>query len=480
MKRPLLLLCTVSFLGCQGPLHVSQETLLKPEDFADGIEVLEFNRVKKTEKISVIAVHATQSLSNDALNFSFDVQNLSAPDPDSFTFRRAESSPLEQLRRNHLSFPGAIPLQQGEESISPCVPPYSLGQTCTFWVLSSASGFSATDTRLAWISKNALWFVDKADNGTGDLTEAELQDLSDQLEKVAIPVNEGHFGALPDVDQNSKLIVIISSKLIDAGPNSGFVAYVAPWDLLPNGVFPGKMSNEGDFFYAIHPRALTKLGYSREEYFRQVMPSYMVHELKHLVSNSSRVLAGLPVEAPWIEEPSAVIAEELARQYANQAEKISYYGSDSSLIQKLSDPVLSNLRDFRIVYNGRPQDIEEIYGIYSLNFLFLWNVYENAKEDFLSAWTAGPSSGIPNLEDHSEQEMETLMTDFALELFYESSALENAGWPELEQRPLVNGDHWSRAVAIHTGEGEGEDAQITLKSTYNEKPYFWVIRYEEN
>ena len=42
------------------------------------------------------------------------------------------------------------------------------------------------------------------------------------------------------------------------------------------------------------------------------MPSTMVHELKHLIATGRRILAGNDVEDLWIEEGSAMAAQQLA------------------------------------------------------------------------------------------------------------------------------------------------------------------------
>lgn len=473
-------------------------TFVEPADFVAGRAEVTLSNLSATENVLVIPVHATQAVTRGFSTDGFDytiystgVLSLGATSFKTAPLASAQTTVTREFRRHPKNFKRyweALKKLSPDEkrnanlrrasapaSFGKCAAPYTLGQQCTFKVIDYNDTFVNVTTTLKHVSGEAYFFVDN--NDLADYADAELAQLGSSLDTVSIPSNRRHFGELPDTDGNGKVIVVLTRELIDPVAKTGAFGYVAPWDLYPDGTI-SQPSNEGDIFYAASAARVQALGYTRQDYLAEVMPETMVHELKHLVAIGGRLLNDLDTEDLWLEEPSAIAAEELAG-----------FGTGTGGTQSMARYALAHPENYRLEWDGRPTDLDEEYSMYGFNFLFLWRVAEARGHDpFWKEWIAGPGTGIANLEAHAGVSFRSLMTDWAVTLGfdhqgripdfdYDSINLRDGSWSKLGIKPLdaaVTGS--VRSAAYYLGGGLGTSATIRLESSYL-SPYFVVVRF---
>ena len=475
---------------------------LRPKDFVGGKASVTFSSLGTHERVAVIPVHASQSPTVDGFQYSISTFGVAAqsllPDElqelglDSQTQGLLVEEPatvstdahLRQLESGlrwtqRLQQAGVRPLGgagrvSAQATLGKCPGPYAVGsRQCGFWVLAGDTQQQITAT-LRYSSTNAYWFVQNED--VNDFSQAELQSLANDFETKVVPADRQYFGNFSDVDQNGKLFIVFSRLL---GPK-GLLGYVLPADLYSDAETApqGIRSNEGDIFYAATPSTLT--GLARSRYFGVTMPSVMVHELKHQIAVSTRVLSvpERPTEELWIEEGSAMAAQQLAG-----------LGSQVNELQSYARFGLAAPQDFRVVHEGRPAGAEEGLSIYGYNFLMIWRAAEKkGHANFWKSWVAGPTRGVANLEAHTGTPFSELMLDWASTMMldhsglvtgydYQGFNLRDGSWSMLGYSPLsASATGTARSMGYWVGRGTGGGATITVQALNDAQPYAVVMR----
>ena len=457
-------------------------TFLRPSDFTNGVASVTLPKLGAGERVAVIPVHASQDLNQAGLEYSLSVSGVAGQAAELGAQGAAElqtEGEDEHLHDEHLERlaegqalaqrlldAGVQPLSQGDlrtQAYDTCPAP-QLGQQCGFWINAGGEQMPVTAT-VQHVSENAYWFVQNED--LADFSQSELQALAQTFEEVVVPTDTRYFGSFSDVDQNGKIVIVFSHLLAPAG----VYGYVSPVDFFPDAeAFPqlGVHSNEGDIFYAATPGSLDL---PRDAYMQALMPATMVHELKHLIATGTRLTAGKALEELWIEEGSAQAAQELAQL------------GDS---QGYAAYALAAPEAYRVVYGERP-DGEAGQGIYGYNFLFLWRVAEKVGHDvFWKAWTAGPTSGVANLEAHTGEAFPELMLDWATTLMFDHTGklegydyqginLRDGSWEPLGYGALGNLSGTAGSMAYFVGKGTGEDVTVSVRSSG--AAYVAVVRF---
>ncbi|WP_257454463.1 DUF2141 domain-containing protein [Archangium lipolyticum] len=496
---------TMQRKGSGGTIPLSENvTFLRPKDFVDGKATVSFPSLGVQERVVVIPVHASQSSQVDGFQFGLETSGVVAqedllpelqqmstsPEGGAVGLQAADAAPTHSdahLRRlehglrwaERLQQAGSIPLSRAgrvsaQASLGKCPGPYTVGtRQCGFWVMTGDTQQQITAT-LRHASANAYWFVQNED--ANDFSAAELQSLANDFETRVVPSDRKYFGNFSDVDQNGKIFIVFSRLL---GPE-GLLGYVHPADLFSDAETApqGVRSNEGDIFYAATPSTLS--GMTRSRYFNVSMPATMVHELKHQIATSTRLLSN-PQRAPeemWAEEGSAMAAQQLAG-----------LGTQVGEVQPYARYSLVSPQRFRTVYPGRPEAPDEGLSIYGYNFLLLWRVAEKkGHSQFWSAWMAGPNTGIANLEAHTGSPFPDLMLDWAATLMldhtglltgydYQDFNLRDGSWSMLGHTPLYQGIiGTARSMRYLVGHGTGGSATITVEARNSAPPYAVVVR----
>jgi uncharacterized protein (DUF2141 family) len=473
---------------------------VRPSDFVDGTATVTLQGLSIAERVVVIPVHASQYTSVDGLGFTITAtgvsgQGLLPPEAPVAPPAEFDQSPVrdEALVRHeaHLKHleqglrevetlrrAGVQPLmakgggQATRMAFRNCPAPYTVDvKVCDFWVGVDTQQERITAT-LKGVSANAYWFVQNED--AAEIGPGELQGLMADFESKVMPTDLRYFGEVADLDANGKIFVVFSRRV----GQDNLYGYVHPADLYSDSDtvrWWGKRSNEGDIFYAASPGSS---GVPRAEFFGKVMPSVMVHELKHLIAVGRRLALGKASEESWIEEASAMAAQQLAG-----------LGSEVRLVQPYARSCLATPHAFRVVYPEPSSQYEERICTYGYNFLFVWRVAQLMGHDnFWRSWLEGPSTGMGNVEAHTGIPFPELMMDWAAALRldhanaiagydYDTFNLRDGTWQALGTYPLESGvSGTARSMAYFTGRGLGGDARISLRVTNGALPHLVVLR----
>lgn len=194
-------------------------------------------------------------------------------------------------------------------------------------------------TRVYYNGKIAIY----EDDATADAFKASLNPtmqsyynkIGDQFNSDMEPVVRNNFGdiLLRDAvtDNNGVLIALFTPKINTTF--SGVAGFVVSCDQFPrDSAVQNGSSNFGQYFYAYMPTAVGT-GYDTftpDSWYRSIRATF-IHESKHVASMSARTVNNATLEASWLEEGGARMAEEMwAREavYAPMAWKGNHgYGS---------------------------------------------------------------------------------------------------------------------------------------------------------
>lgn len=461
-------------------------TVLQGDAFVRGQASLELPALSSQERVAVVPVYGSQSEDFAHINFSLGssgLQNALLPtvQPEQAdaplsaeerrTKRQLEHFQASTARAAALRREGTPTLKEklrAQDLDDNCPAPYTVGSTsCDFYFYDFELGEDRLiDTTLRFESANAYWFVD--DVYADEFSQEELTRLAQTFENDIVPVDTEYFGNFPDYDGNGKIFIVFST--LDA---YGYVNYDDFFD--DDDVFAetGYHSNEGDIFYAYLPSDNVAFGLGRERYFTTDLPSTLVHELKHLIAGGIRL--GLPeaqfqgFEPSWAEEASAVAAEELSPF----GSKLTGYAQGQSR-RALADP-----EAYRLVDDDEEEGPEG-GSYYGYDFLFFWRVAERVgHENFWKSWTAGPETGVANVEKNASElgSFADMMTDWSLTLMFDHTGkfpqydykalnLRDGSWQNIwYNAPLGTASGETRSLAYYLGYGNNEDARVSVRSS---------------
>ncbi|MCG8469191.1 MAG: hypothetical protein MJB57_13460 [Gemmatimonadetes bacterium] len=153
----------------------------------------------------------------------------------------------------------------------------------------------------------------------GHFTNADFQEIGQQLDDVVYPTNVAYFGAPADIDNNETVIALITAevnKLTPAGSNAIIAGFFLAGDLADVSSCPA--SNQGEIFYLAGPDPNSTFGAEISLDFANTLARTTVaHEFLHLINTQQRVTIGggslvSDREDAWLDEALAHLAEELA------------------------------------------------------------------------------------------------------------------------------------------------------------------------
>ncbi|GEM49729.1 hypothetical protein [Deinococcus cellulosilyticus] len=497
MKKPVPVLAAALLLtltGCQSPVQTLppevhyEQHVFRPQDFQNGQVTLTLKNLTPDEGVAVIPVNAEQPALQDGFTYQLLVDGVAVPEQQQVSQRQqlSFSDPSETLRDH----PGVLQHQQAvlqkamqkgwktilnvpirKQEVN-CTRP-APGALCPYWIY-GVKGQVQVMTEMRLVSANAYWFVDRRDNA--DLSDAELAAFAKTFEEKLYPTDVRYFGAPVDFDGNGKIRIVFSREVAQGGA----YGYVDPMDWFPDEI---EHSNGGDVFYAATPSSFLPRT-SRESMLQYDLPSTLVHELKHLIALGNRFVQGKFPEDSWLEEASAVAAEELSgygTQKGNYARNKAAWGLASPQNVRVDPGVLGN------------READHFYGY---NFLFLWWLAEQKGHDhFWKRLTQGSLTGQQNLSQVMGQPFAELMLAWAQVLMFSNTGISTrknyqsldlrealhgqvgTSWTLLGYRPLQSQKDTARSMAYYVGRGKNQDATITLK-TRNEAPYLVVVRFK--
>ena len=196
----------------------------------------------------------------------------------------------------------------------------ALGSISSFHVLSSESPaqFTAVGARLGYVGANILLYVDTLAPPNG-FTADQLQAFGTLFDQTLYPLDIQTFGTPSDIDQNGRLIMLLS-PIVNALTSTSDCAAQG----FIGGFFDGidltstdTSSNRGEIFYSLvpDPNGAVSCAHTVDDLLAET-PATFLHELEHLINFSQHVVVrGAPSERGWLDEGMAIVAEELGSLY---------------------------------------------------------------------------------------------------------------------------------------------------------------------
>jgi len=254
------------------------------------------------------------------------------------------------------------------------------------------------------IGANCLVYTDLDTLATGNLSQAQLQNIADVFDAEIRPSNTTYFGTETDVDGNGKVIILITpvvNRLTPSG-SSGFIAgFFLSIDLFAagQGGVPSGTTNHAEIFYLIAADPIAQWG--------NTFPTAMVadenlrttaHEYQHLISFSYRLFQqSSTYQITWLEEGMAHMAEDLLGWNQSNVARANLY---------LADPGGMTLE-----HNQAP--LEQRGGIY----LFLRWLGDRFGEDIYKSIVQSSCVGRPCIEAITGEDFYQTVADFLATLY---------------------------------------------------------------
>jgi uncharacterized protein YjdB len=315
------------------------------------------------------------------------------------------------------------------------------------------ASYSSIRARIAYTGMHVTILEDVAAPLAGTM-DADYRALGEEFDNVMYPKVLEYFGnplALDSLlDANGRIAMLFTPRVNQYGVGG----FVVSCDFYPESVAPS--SNTGEIFYGPVPLH-SGSGYSlfTRDVWRWLIRAIAMHETKHLAAFAERLSRGAPLEETWIEEGSAVLAEELwSRGIYGTAWK-----SNANYQQTLHCDVRPTLPacagrpyamfnafaffyDYLARLNRRtplgPQTFDDASFYGSSWALLRWTIdhYAASEADFLKALTQEPIlTGLGNLESR----IGSPFTDWLPEWGY---ALHLDSWGQAAPRPTLTFPGW--------------------------------------
>jgi len=203
-------------------------------------------------------------------------------------------------------------------------PPPPIGSYRSFRVATSLTGnsYGSTTAQLAYVGDNIMIYIDSAPPA-GGFTQSQLTGYGQLFDHRLDSIDLVNFGPPSDVDQNGRVIMLLSQLVNSITPAStcaseGYVAgFFNPEDF--NG--PGDQnSNQGEIFYSVVPDPSGTVSCSHTVANVDAdIPGTFLHELQHLINFSQHVIVeGGNTQSSWLDEGMSIVAEELGSIYWEQ------------------------------------------------------------------------------------------------------------------------------------------------------------------
>ena len=155
------------------------------------------------------------------------------------------------------------------------------------------------------VTDHFVWLDDDLANATGPFTDAELTQLDAFYSDHAKPVLDDYFGGLSDVDGNGRILHLMTIEMNRVGHEG-----VNPCDLHPRDQC--QWSNEAEILYSFMPDPDGSVGPAvSKEALLSFRPTWLTHEVAHLVQHAAWVFGDGPRKADWELEGGAILSEHL-------------------------------------------------------------------------------------------------------------------------------------------------------------------------
>jgi hypothetical protein len=187
--------------------------------------------------------------------------------------------------------------------------------------------FSTITGRVDAVGPTSIWVSDVG-NPSGFSTR-EFDSLSTMFDEVIFGVDTTYFGAPTDLDDNGRVIILITRQINDL--NQFVLGFVSPTDMLTTDQC--ESSNRAEVYYAKapDPTGVTGTAYPVEAALDDA-PPLIAHEFAHIIQSGHRlVLNRVQFMSAAMAEGQATLAEEVAGHAALGNTAGQNYGSTIAL-----------------------------------------------------------------------------------------------------------------------------------------------------
>jgi hypothetical protein len=438
--------------------------LFAPEDFRGGALHARFDSLGADERLAVLLVNAG---GRDGAQASVEIDGAAQVAQVAAMARSAPQRPLALHAPELTEVPPAAPAEPLAERRSFCVVP---GLDFSRHLRKPAT--------LAVSSAHAEFYVD--DEDAAEYGAAFLPALAQTFESRVWPSVTSAFGQPTDVDQNGKLLVLLSHEL-GAHLNGGWlIGYFGNSDLLnardDSDDCSGGGSNHGEIIFLNDLANGAANGWSADTLGTTIFPGTLAHELQHLLNLGHRCVdrACDGPQPTWLNEALSKVAEDLAgfgwSGDQGRADGAEYLGRSQGDLRGYDGRSLTK-------WEGDP--IGNYQGAHSFLRLFA--------DRLGPSLPAAVASG--DLEDALGRPLPRAMAEWATALLMSNEtgaaySFSGAPWSPLHQRlrhldTLAPGALTLRAdgiSAVMSGVGQAGPAELIVRSSEELPPHVVVIR----
>jgi hypothetical protein len=294
--------------------------------------------------------------------------------------------------------------------------------------------YDEINTRTVYIGTRSIIREDVAAPLAGTMDE-QLRAVGREFDETMYPLLARTFGdplALDSqLDDNGRIIMVFTKRVND----DGLAGFVISCDFYPRNVSPS--SNVGEIFYAFVPTDAGSgypAGVMTKDKWRRQIRAALIHEAKHITSFAEHLSRNAAFEESWLEEATAMHAEELWSRTTygsvwkgNTTYRNSIYCDARQTTAECADRPYVMQNHFSLLYDylasvetltpiGRATEAD--YTFYGSAWAFLrWVIDHHAQSDsaFLRPLTQEPTlSGLANVVARAGRPFPELLGDWSL------------------------------------------------------------------
>jgi hypothetical protein len=337
--------------------------------------------------------------------------------------------------RSRIGVARSLALRQSGSAGALAVQPPDPGSVRSFHVASSftTNTWKTVGAKLAYAGNSVLVYIDTLAPANG-FTAAQFAAFGQLFDQTLYPIDTAAFGPPSDIDQNGRVIVLMSPVVNADTPTltcatTGYTAgFFDPVD------FDGPTdvnSNQAEIFYTVVPdlTAQFSCAHSPSDLGLDV-PATFLHELQHLINFSQHVVVSGGAEgSSWMDEGMSIVAEELGSVYYEQ--KCPPPACRTSAAQLFPDSAQGFIQSFffdSYLYALLPDtasvtlhtDDQDGFSWRGGTWLLMRWLGDQMGTGFYRKLERGPANGVTAIEQASGQSFPALFANFGLSLYTDS------------------------------------------------------------
>ena len=298
----------------------------------------------------------------------------------------------------------------------------------------SCDEYDEISTRTVYIGTRAIIREDVAAPLAGTMDDY-LRAIGREFDESMFPLLTQNFGnplALDaQLDDNQRIVMVFTKRVND----DGLAGFVVSCDFYPRSVSPS--SNVGETFYAFvptDPSAGYPSGLMTKDKWRRQVRATLIHEAKHITSFAEHLSREADFEESWLEEATAMHAEELWSRASygsvwkgNTNYRSSIYCDVRQTTAECADRPYVMMNHFSLLYDYL-ESVETLtplgrmtggdYSFYGSGWAFVrWVIDQYAASDaaFLKPLTQeGTLSGVANITARTGRPFAELLGEWSL------------------------------------------------------------------